>query len=218
MKLAVLGDSITRGTYWEDGAYHIAAESYPKLLKKRLRVDELLCVAIDGVSISSTSPDKPENALCNICREICDADIVLIAGGTNDYGNSGGVELGEINDKEDFSFYGALEILYQTVQNNNPKGQIYVVLPIPRLEENVPNIKGYVLEDYRTAIEKKAREYGFFVIDTRRMPIDPHNEMGRKLHICDGLHPNQEGHKIYAKYIYNAIKTHFECEKAEMVK
>ena len=104
MKLAVLGDSITRGTYWEDGAYHHTDEAYPKLLQEKLCADELLCVAIDGVSISSTSPDKPENALCRICRQISDADIVMIAGGTNDYGNSGGVELGASSDEVDVSF------------------------------------------------------------------------------------------------------------------
>ena len=207
MKLAVLGDSITRGTYWEDGAYHHTDEAYPKLLQEKLCADELLCVAIDGVSISSTSPDKPENALCRICRQISDADIVMIAGGTNDYGNSGGVELGASSDEVDVSFYGALDILYQNVRKNNPKAQIYVILPIPRVEENVPNKKGYVLEDYRKAIEEKVKRYGFFVVDSRKMSIDPHSETGRKLHICDGLHPNPAGHKIYAEFVYDAIKT-----------
>ena len=206
MKLAILGDSITRGTYWENGAYHRADEPYPTLLKKKLQAEELLCVAVDGVSISSTSLDKSESALCKICQQIHGADIVLIAGGTNDYGNSGGVEIGAVDDKEDVSFYGALEVLYQRVQKNNPQARIYVVLPIPRIEEDIPNKKGYLLDDYRMAITIKAKEYGFFVIDTKKMPIDPHSEVGRTLHICDGLHPNRAGHRIYAEYIYNAIK------------
>ena len=163
-------------------------------------------MAIDGVSVSSTSPDKPENALRILCKEISDADVVLIAGGTNDYGNSGGVELGERKDVTDVSFYGALDVLYRTVRTKYQKALVWAVLPIPRIEENIPNKKGYVLEDYRKAIEEKANEYRFFTVDTRIMPIDPHSEMGRKLHICDGLHPNPAGHKIYAEFVYDAIK------------
>ena len=206
MKLAVLGDSITRGTYWENGAYHHTDIAYPQLLQEKIGADDLLVVAVDGAPISSTSPNRSESALCLIYQQIKDSDVLLIAGGTNDYGNGVGVELGNIDDDEDYSFYGALDILYKNIRLNNPKARVYAVLPIPRKEEWIKNEKGYTLEDYRLAIEVKAKAYAISVIDTRTMPIAPNNKEGRKLHICDGLHPTPAGHKIYAEFIFKAIQ------------
>ena len=48
----------------------------------------------------------------------------IIAGGTNDYGNEKTVELGNINDKQDVSFFGGLFVLFTKVKekyNNSVK-------------------------------------------------------------------------------------------------
>lgn len=204
MKLITLGDSITRGTHIDDnGHWAVAEPNYSQGLQSLLGFDELLCLGVNGVSVSATSPVNSGDALCLLCAQAQNADILIIAGGTNDYGTS--VEIGDKTDERDVSFYGGLDILYRKARENNPNAQIYVVLPIRRRNENTPNEKGYVLDDYRAAIAYKAAQYAYPTIDGRNLAIDPENEEQRLAYIRDGLHPSTRGHKLYAQFLYKEI-------------
>lgn len=206
MKLITLGDSITRGTFTnfgEKAPMSVANPNYSERLKEKLHADELLCLGVNGVSVSSTSTVNSESALCRLCEEGKDADVFVIAGGTNDFGTS--VELGTDADEGDISFCGALDILYTKVQKLNPKAKVFVVLPLRRRNEGVANEKGYTLDDYRAAIERKVKKYPFTLIDGRKLAFDPEKEEDRNQYILDGLHPNNEGHKLYAELLYEEI-------------
>jgi lysophospholipase L1-like esterase len=130
--------------------------------------------------------------------------IIVIAGGTNDYGTS--VALGKPTDREDNSFYGGLHVLYTKIRENNPKAKVFVVLPIRRKNENNKNEAGHILDDYRAAICSTAKAFGYTLIDGRNVPIDPENEEQKKAYIRDGLHPNTKGHALYGEYLITQIK------------
>ena len=204
MKLITIGDSITRGSHIDDnGEWAVAQPNYSKILQTLLGANELLCLGVNGVSISATSHTNPQTALSKLCEKAVDGDIVVVAGGTNDFGTS--VEVGNENDREDISTYGALHILFTRLKALNPKAEIYAVLPIPRRNENVKNERGYILDDYRAAIKTVAKRFNVAVIDGKRLPINPEDETNRQAYIRDGLHPNTKCHAIYGKFIYNEI-------------
>ena len=204
MKLITIGDSITRGTHIDDnGDWAVAQPNYSKVLQTLLGATELSCLGVNGVSISATSHTNPQDALSKLCEKAVDGDIVVVAGGTNDFGTS--VEVGCENDREDISTYGALHILFTRLKTLNPKAELYAVLPIPRRNENVKNERGYILDDYRAAIKTVAQRFNVAVIDGKQLPIDPEDETNRQAYIRDGLHPNTKGHAIYGKFIYDEI-------------
>ena len=88
--------------------------------------------------------------------------------------------------------------------------KVYIVTPIRRREDQ-ENQAQKTLLDYRKAIEIRAKEFGFFVIDGYEVPINPKKEEDVKRYMPDGLHPNQEGHRLYATYLIERI-LHYEKE------
>lgn len=207
MRLLVLGDSIARGVFTdkrkgENAPLSIACPTFAEHLKKMLNAEEMINYAVSGISYCSCSPINAEQALSKTYIQAKGGDIVIIAGGTNDYGTS--VELGKKEDCEDKSFFGAVDIVFRGIKENNPGAEIFIVIPIPRDDEG-KNEKGYVLEDYRSALEYKAKLYGFNIIDGRKIPIHPDREEDLILYMDDGLHPNNAGHKLYADMVYAEI-------------
>ena len=43
-------------------------------------------------------------------------------------------------------------------------------------------------------------------LDGYQIPINPKIQEDKKKYILDGLHPNTEGHKLYAEYVIERIK------------
>lgn len=71
-----------------------------------------------------------------------DADIVVMFGGTNDFGNGEATPIGNINDRTDESFYGGLHILCDKVINRYPAAQLVFLTPTHRLGENNGTLSG----------------------------------------------------------------------------
>lgn len=208
MKLITLGDSITRGTFTNFGEscpMSVANPNYSEILKTLLNADDFECCGINGISVSRTSTVNAEYAMSIVCEKLRDADVFLIAGGTNDWGTS--VPLGIETDETDVSFYGGLHALYTCVRRQNPNAKIFVALPLRRQgEKTTKNAQNLLLDEYREAIVKRANSFGFYVIDGRLLPIDPDDENDREKYILDGLHPNDAGHRLYAELLYSEIK------------
>lgn len=202
--LVAIGDSITKGTYTSDtdtGANSVAEKPFAAIVAEALGYDFINC-GMNGTSVSRTARVFPEHAMSIRIERVEDADILLVAAGTNDYG--GCVELGSSEDRDDVSFYGGLDVFFRGIKAKNFE-KVIVVTPIPRQDEE-KNTKGYTLEDYRCAIEERTKEYGFFLIDGRGVPIDPSTAEGRRLHMRDGLHPNALGHRVYAEYVLERLR------------
>ncbi len=214
MKIVTIGDSITVGTYTaecDSSPDSVAHPNFSEYLKDKLGCDCLINYAINGISISSTAATLPEYAIAKRYSIMEDADIVLVCAGTNDYGC--GVQIGSIDDCEDVSFYGALDTLFRGLKEKYPRSEIYFVKPIHRCDEN-GNVIGLRLEEYREAIEKKARQYMIPTIDGFEIPIDPKKEEHRKRYSKDGVHINPEGHRIYGEFVYKKIlEWRGECKK-----
>ncbi len=201
---SIIGDSITKGTYTAEGdscPASIASPCFAELIGERLGL-AIKNYGINGVSISRVSPTNREYAISENIQNVEVADILIVAAGTNDYGNH--VPLGEETDEEDISFYGGLHLLAKRVKERFSK--VIFILPIKRQGENAPNKDGHTLEEYRTAIEKIALKNGFFVVNGKNVAIEPDEEESRKKYILDGLHPNNAGHKLYADYIISCIE------------
>lgn len=203
-RLVTIGDSITRGTYTDFGddcPAHIASPCFAEIVKEKLGFDELLNYGYNGVSISTTTYQNPKGAMSVGIDEMEIGDFAIVAGGTNDFGTD--VELGTPADKTDISFYGALDIFYKKLRERYGD-KLLIVTPIRRIQKT--NAKGYALEDYRKAIEYRAKEYEFCVLDGYSVPIYPEKEEHRKAYILDGLHPNTAGHALYAEKMIEKIR------------
>ncbi len=206
MRLIAIGDSITRGTFverFENGepVWGVAQPTFAKLVQEALGFDELINYGSNGIAVSSVSQPDPSYALCAFVDETEAGDCVILACGTNDYGNYGGVPLGSPEDKTDVSFYGGLFVLYSKIKKKYGD-KVFVLTPIRRVYEREKNEKGFILEDYREAIETRAKAFGFHCIDGTKIAIDP-NDSGL---VPDGLHPGDKGHKRIADSIIRAMK------------
>ena len=210
MRLVTIGDSITKGTYTAEGQkapFSVASPNFAELLQQKLGFDELINYGVNGVSISSCTQQLPGQAIVKTAKNMESGDIIVLAAGTNDYGTH--VPLGKIEDRTEDTFYGALYLLYNFLKTERTNAKVFIVKPIRRQNDGA-NQSGYTLEDYRNAIEYRAKEFGLAVIDGYTVPIDPKTEEGRKKHILDGLHPNEAGHALYAETLYQAIKKYME--------
>lgn len=201
----IIGDSIT------DGLYTPTGESSPDVKADPIfweTAGELLNMSftgygISGTSISRTTDTLPSYAMSIRYTEMINADLVIVAGGTNDYGTN--VALGTIADQTDISFYGALNVLCDGLQSKYQGKRIVFITPLHRAVESA-NTAGATLEQYRQAIYDVARDvYGFAVIDGKTMGISCKNTSFKNVYIYDGLHPTQEGHDLYGKCLAHAL-------------
>lgn len=192
-----IGDSITYGAYTPVGG------SSPNMRAEK-RYCEIACerlgatcrnYGVSGISISSTSYQSPSSAISlRYTRMDNTADMVVIAGGTNDYGT--GVTLGTIADTTDVSFYGALHVLCSGLCEKYPGKRIVFVTPFHRSSE-AANKAGATLAQYKQAIYDVARdEFGFAVLDGWTVGLSPKNAKVKAEYIVDGVHPNPIGHEL----------------------
>ncbi len=213
MKLITLGDSITKGTYMsptDRSPNSIASPCFSEYVKEALGFDTLVNYGMNGTSVSALAPVMREHAMTLRYQNMdADADVVIVAAGSNDF--RGSVPMGTPEDREDISFFGALYVLYAGLSERYPHAKIYVVTPIRASDIDV-NKEGLRMSDYSDAIKLRAKEFGFSVIDGFGVPINPYSKEHRALYLRDGVHPNVEGHRIYGEYLVRHIR---DLERAE---
>ena len=210
-KLLFLGDSITEGYGPQD-----IENVYWKRLER-----ECGCTCV-GYGISGTriarqqkpSVDPREDLYfrSRVAEMEEDADVVVIFGGTNDYGH-GDAALGNFMDRTDDTFYGALHNLYLDMIAKYPAAQLVVMTPLHRLEENQPyNSWGLrnvgCLEDYVDVICEVAGYYGIPVLDLHRVSgLQPEVPALKERYMPDGLHPNDAGHALICTRLKGFLET-----------
>ncbi|MBR2860766.1 MAG: SGNH/GDSL hydrolase family protein [Clostridia bacterium] len=140
-----------------------------------------------------------------------DADLVSVFGGTNDFGH-GNVPLGTFEDRDVFTFYGALHTLCIYLLTNFTKSQLMIITPFHRLnEENgCMDYNGNLkpdLETYVNAIRKVAEYYSIPVLDLyANSGIQPNVPSIKETYMPDGLHPNDLGYELLADKIAKFIQ------------
>ena len=211
-KIAFLGDSITEGVgvsaedkiYWSLIAQKTGAKCYGY-----------------GIGGTRIAPQRVPTDFCPIADRhfasrveemISDADIVVIFGGTNDFGH-GDAALGDMNDRSEDTFYGAYHLLVEKIMARYPNSELVIVTPLHReLENSLYNGYGVrrvgSLTTYVNAIRQVAEHYGLPVVDLfRDCKIQPQVEHLKERYAPDGLHPNDEGHKLICKHILKTLET-----------
>ena len=204
LKINFLGDSITEG----------AGVSTPaNIYWNRLGRDCDLAAA-RGYGIGGTRFAKQRTPSANarwdldFCSRLPemddDADVVVIFGGTNDFGH-GDAPLGSMYDRTPYTFYGACHTLFEGAINKYPNATIVVMTPLHRCSED--NIRGdgnkienfAPLSQYVEIICEVAEYYSLPVLDLWSVSgIQPKVDIIKQKYCPDGLHPNDAGHAIIA--------------------
>lgn len=192
----VMGDSQSTG----DGiAGTYATQPYHYLLayERGIIVNSL---ATSGRTISGTN----EN---DMCMQVTNGkmpateyapDLITICGGANDYGYN--YVIGVNTDTTPGTFKGGLNKLFTDLLTRFPKSSIGFITPLMRAT-NTANAAGLYQVDYINAIKEIAALYSIPVLDL-------YNQGGINFRIAavntalsvggDGLHANNDGHKILA--------------------
>jgi lysophospholipase L1-like esterase len=142
-----------------------------------------------------------------------EADIVVVFGGTNDYGH-GDAPLGAFSDRTPYTFYGACHELFQKLIINYPDSVIVIVTPLhrenelnPRGEGAKPNDVG-TLSVYVDIIKEVARYYSLAVCDLyANSGLQPNVAVIKEQYIPDGLHPNDKGNQVIAERLGEFLRS-----------
>ena len=212
-KIVFLGDSITEGV----GTSHIS-HVYWNVIGQRTGAE------VHGYGISGTRiapqrfptverPWEDQYFASRVDEMEPDADVVVVFGGTNDFGH-GDAALGTITDRTNDSFYGACHLLIQKIIERYPYAKVVVMTPMHRIseDETLYNEHGIrrmgSLQTYVDAIRYVADFYGLPVVDLyRNCPIQPRVELMRKLYMPDGLHPNDAGNMLIADCLQTVLES-----------
>lgn len=210
-KIAFLGDSITEGVgtssidhvYWNVIAQRTGAECYGYGISgTRIAVQQ---------RVPSPEPSHDLYFGSRVEDMIPDADIVVVFGGTNDFGH-GDAALGKMEDRRMDTFYGAYHLLMQQLIERYPTSQIVVMTPLHRCseDEDVYNEFGVRrqgnLARYAQAIREVAAFYGIVVVDLfATCRIQPRVKILKELYMPDGLHPNDAGNVLVAERLLSVL-------------
>lgn len=213
LKINFLGDSITFGVGASD-----PSKGYVSLVAERTGA---VCrnYGISGTRIARQQDPYYDGEGIDQC--FCtrfdgmdpDADVIVIFGGTNDYGH-GDAPIGNFLDRTPDTFYGALHYLYSGLLTKYPKAQFLILTPLHRGYEDWqgPNMPVWdppkVLKTYVDCIRRVAEYYSLPVLDLyANSGIQPAVPILKELYMPDFLHPSDAGHEIIAKKIIKALET-----------
>ncbi len=211
-KINFLGDSITEGS----GASCIENRYTDIIAREEGAVCRNYGIGGTRYARQKTPSENPLHDLdfCSRALEMDeDADIVVIFGGTNDFGH-GDAEIGSPDDRTSETFWGAAHTLYQTVCERFPNAQKVVITPLHRLCEDCLRGDGYKSKDaaplktYVNIIREVAEYYSLPVLDLYKTSgLQPEIPLYQEKFMPDGLHPNDAGYRILADKIAKFLKT-----------
>lgn len=196
-KINFLGDSITEGV-----GVSSSDKTYHSVLKEAAGLREAKNYGISGTRYARQQVIKDEyvdtNSFCErFLKMDDDADIVVVFGATNDYGH-GDAPLGKFTDRTPDTFYGACHYLFSGLIRKYLGKTIVIMTPTHRPgEENITahsNLFAFI-----NAIREVAEYYALPLLDLYATSgIQPEIKEIREAYIPDGVHLNDEGHKIIA--------------------
>ena len=209
-KINFLGDSITEGA---------GTSSHDKMFTMLIeREYGAICqnYGIGGTRIARQKTPTEEkwdrDFISRVPEMDNDADIVVVFGGTNDFGH-GDAPLGTMRDRTPYTFYGALHCLYTALTEKYPDVPVVILTPLHRLNEDSPKGDNKpapvgTLKEYVNIIREVAEYYSFPVLDLyKESGLQPKVPVIQQKYIPDGLHPNDAGNEILAHKIARFLET-----------
>lgn len=203
IKMGVLGDSITEGAWVED-----PNNIYFNRLQRECGIRELYVDGIGGTRIArqknpSEEPKYDLHFISRVDKIDEDCDLVLVFGGTNDFGH-GDAPIGTPNDRSEDTFWGACHVLCEKLIQRFPKSQIVFMSPLHRLNEDNTysenkQVPQGTLYDYVDVLKTVTRKYAIPFLDMLQVGgMTPKVPIYQELYMPDGLHPNDAGHERIA--------------------
>ena len=187
----VLGDSITQG-HGTSGPEHF----YVKVLGDLLGAAEVRNFGIGGTRLARQyGADNYPWPFTERYKDMPDdADLVLVFGGTNDYGH-GDAPFGGSADRTNDTFVGACHYLFSGLVKKYPNARIVILTPLQTsYDQNPSGNTGKPLIDYVDTIIEVAAHYSLPVLDLYRTAgICPRIPEQLTRFMPDGLHPNDAG-------------------------
>lgn len=202
---AFLGDSITCGFGASDNG-HV----YHQLIKKEYKLNEVYNFGVYGSRIArqyvkSANEEFDETFLERAKRIPDDVDMVIVFGGTNDYGH-GDAPLGQFSDRTVDTFYGACHVLMGYLSERFVGKPVIFMTPLHRTGEDGKMVNGikteHTLRGYVEIIKETAEYYSIPVLDLfGESGMQPNIESHNKYFFTDGLHLNDKGHERLASLL-----------------
>lgn len=202
---AFLGDSITYGFGASDNG-HV----YHQLIKKEYKLNKVYNFGVYGSRIArqyvkSANEEFDETFLERAKRIPDDVDMVIVFGGTNDYGH-GDASLGQFSDRTVDTFYGACHVLMGYLSERFVGKTVIFMTPLHRTGEDGKMGNGikteHTLKDYVEIIKETAEYYSIPVLDLfGESGMQPNIESHNKYFFTDGLHLNDKGHERLANLL-----------------
>jgi lysophospholipase L1-like esterase len=214
-----LGDSITEGV----GVTDIKNCRYDNLLAKMLEFSKINNYSISGSRLAHQihPSEKPRYDLC-FCGRAYDmdetADMVIVYGGVNDYIH-GDAPFGEIGDTIPTTYCGGVYFLMNYLRETYKDKPIIFMTPARCLlrhevDDLIPSvhhakrIEGKPLINYVEIILETAKQFDINVLNLYTdLGIDPHIPEQFEKYTMDGLHFNDEGHRIIAQKLKELIES-----------
>lgn len=197
------GDSIS----WQDGRAYgegkPAARGYQTYAREQLGFARIHTYAIGGRPLANGT-DRGEGICTIVRRSDNGADLVVIAGGTNDFRLDIPLgKLGRIGDAafDDRTFFGAYRIAIEHLLTEEPTRRIALFTPLQRgntpYDVNHVNESGHRLIDYVDAVIEVGAMYAIPVYDAYR--TSGITQLNLSVYTLDGLHPNDAGYERVAR-------------------
>ena len=197
-KITFLGDSITEGV-GVSSLEHLYWNVVAKRTGAKCCAHGISGTRIAPNRIPSPCPDWDQHFASRVDELEDDADIVVIFGGTNDYGH-GDAPIGTMADRTEDTFYGSLHTLYLKLIEKFPEAQIVIMTPSHRSSEGAWYINDLgqrtqaPLSVYVDEIREVAAYYALPVLDLYRVSgLQPLVPLLQERYMPDGLHPNDAG-------------------------
>ena len=190
-KINVLGDSITQGVGVAD-----PQNAYQNVMGRMVGAAEVRSFGISGTRLAKQFGEDnfPWPFTERFQSMPDDADLVIVFGGTNDYGH-GDAPFGTFEDRTNETFMGACHYLFSSLVKKYPTARIVIMTPLQtNYDQNLSANTGKPLIAYVDAIMEVAAHYSLPVLDLYRTAgICPRIPEHIPRFIPDGLHPNDAG-------------------------
>lgn len=191
-KINFLGDSITEGVGVSAPEF-----KYVEVFARKFEPALVRNYGISGTRFARQYTPTVNNPRFDLdfCSRVAemddDADIVVVFGGTNDFGH-GDAPMGTFADRTPDTFYGACHTLMSSLIEKYPAATIVFMTPLHRSTENRANREP--LSAFVSIIREVAQFYSLPVLDLYATAgIQPQLSVHREMYAPDGLHPNNTG-------------------------